>query len=305
MGRVRIDRMFKWLLVALLLLPAACAQMPEPPPEAPPEAKPIPPKVRKGTSKPYVVFGKTYFPMTEEEAVGYVDEGIASWYGKEFHNRPTATGERFDMHAISAAHTTLPLPIMARVTNLDNGQTMQIRVNDRGPFVNNRLIDLSYGAAVKLGYARQGTARVRVEALPLSGDTLPAKAPVMEAYHSQKPKTPVEAMRPLPSGQAPWREEGPTAKAVPGKPVAAAAPDDDVYEPGHYIQVGSFGQYKNAQQMAKRLATVGKAKVTKSSIGARVMYRVRFGPFDSQEKADRIVRALRRLNVDQTQIIED
>ncbi|MBF0294933.1 MAG: septal ring lytic transglycosylase RlpA family protein [Magnetococcales bacterium] len=300
--------MYKWLLLVLLLLPAACAQKPEPPPEAPPEAKPVPPKVRKGTSKPYVVFGKTYYPMTEEESVGYVDEGIASWYGKEFHNRPTATGERFDMHAISAAHTTLPLPIMARVTNLENGQSMNIRVNDRGPFVNNRLIDLSYGAAVKLGYARQGTARVRVEALPMSGDTLPTKMPVMEAYHSQKPKTPVEAMRPLPPSHTPWREEVATAKAAtpgPGKGAAAVAPDDDAYEPGHYIQVGSFGQYKNAQVMAKRLASVGKAKVTKSSIGARVMYRVRFGPLDSQEKADRIVRALRRLNVDQTQIIED
>ncbi|MBF0126752.1 MAG: septal ring lytic transglycosylase RlpA family protein, partial [Magnetococcales bacterium] len=141
MQKRRIDALSRWFLLGLLLLPAACAQVPEPPPEAPPAVvKPTPPAVRSKTGRPYVVFGKTYYPMTEDEATGYVDEGIASWYGKEFHNRPTAIGERYDMYAISAAHTTLPLPIMARVTNLENGQSMQIRVNDRGPFVNNRLI---------------------------------------------------------------------------------------------------------------------------------------------------------------------
>tara|TARA_X000000950_G_scaffold288950_1_gene408602 strand:- start:2242 stop:2796 length:555 start_codon:yes stop_codon:yes gene_type:complete len=98
-------------------------------------------------------------------AQGYVEEGGASWYGTKFHGRQTSSGERFDMFALTAAHKSLPIPVFARVTNLANGRSTIVRVNDRGPFHGDRIIDLSYAAAVKLGFARQGTTRVRVEAL--------------------------------------------------------------------------------------------------------------------------------------------
>ncbi|UJX26727.1 septal ring lytic transglycosylase RlpA family protein [Pseudoalteromonas sp. CF6-2] len=116
--------------------------------------------------RPYEVLGKRYTPMLDE--TGYSEEGIASWYGRKFHNYHTSNGEIYDMFAMSAAHKTLPLPSFARVTNLDNGKSVIVRVNDRGPFHDDRLIDLSYAAAYKLGYYTKGTARVKVEAITLA-----------------------------------------------------------------------------------------------------------------------------------------
>lgn len=115
------------------------------------------------TLRPYTVMGKTYTPMKGD--LPYKKRGIASWYGRQFHNKKTATGEVYDMHEFTAAHPTLPLPSYARVTNLDNGKQIIVRVNDRGPFLHHRLIDLSYEAAKTLGYEKKGTAHVEVERL--------------------------------------------------------------------------------------------------------------------------------------------
>jgi rare lipoprotein A len=109
------------------------------------------------------VFGKTYQVM--DSGAGYLETGLASWYGTKFHGRSTSSGEPYDMYQLTAAHRSLPIPAYVRVTNLDNGRSSVVRVNDRGPFHSDRIIDLSYAAAVKLGYADQGTARVRVESL--------------------------------------------------------------------------------------------------------------------------------------------
>jgi rare lipoprotein A len=147
---------WRWIsLVALAFLFASCSQIGKHPSEQP--------RVKVKIGKPYEVFGVTYYPLSSSE--GYVEEGIASWYGKKFHNRPTANGEVYDMYAITAAHKTLPLPTWVRVTNLDNLRSMVLRINDRGPFVGDRIIDLSYAAAEVLGFEEQGTANVRVEAL--------------------------------------------------------------------------------------------------------------------------------------------
>ncbi|TCS41676.1 septal ring lytic transglycosylase RlpA family protein [Reinekea marinisedimentorum] len=121
------------------------------------------PLSRHGNKSPYKVNGKTYQVLASAE--DYREDGIASWYGAKFHGHTTSNGEVFDMNKISAAHKTLPLPSWVRVTNLDNGKSIDVRVNDRGPFHGGRIIDLSYAAAVKLGYQDKGTARVRVEAL--------------------------------------------------------------------------------------------------------------------------------------------
>ena len=118
---------------------------------------------RPATARPYTVLGRTYHPVAS--AHGYVETGTASWYGRDFHGRPTACGERYDMYGISAAHKLLPMHTRVRVTNLDNGRQLVVRINDRGPFVKSRILDLSYGAAKELKMARAGTARVRVEAL--------------------------------------------------------------------------------------------------------------------------------------------
>ncbi len=118
---------------------------------------------KRGNPRSYTVAGKTYHVLGS--ARGYAATGNASWYGRKFHGRLTSSGEPFDMYRLTAAHRTLPIPTYARVTNLDNGRSTVVRINDRGPFHHNRIIDLSYAAAVKLGFAAQGTARVRVEVI--------------------------------------------------------------------------------------------------------------------------------------------
>ena len=129
-------------------------------PDAVPRAEP---RSRYGNPAQYEVFGRTYRVM--DSAAGYSERGIASWYGTKFHGRRTSSGEPYDMYAMTAAHKSLPLPTYVRVTNLDNGRSAVVKVNDRGPFVKNRLIDLSYAAAIKLGVADHGTARVEVTAI--------------------------------------------------------------------------------------------------------------------------------------------
>lgn len=140
-----------------------------PPPGLDELSEPVPrdePRSRYGNPSSYEVFGKTYHVM--DSADGYVEEGVASWYGEKFHGRRTSSGEEYDMYALTAAHTRLPLPTYVRVTNLENDRSVVLRVNDRGPFAHNRIIDLSYAAAHRLDVVDSGTARVRVEAL--SGD---------------------------------------------------------------------------------------------------------------------------------------
>lgn len=168
----------RWLPALLLcLVLAGCAappvRVPEPVDGAPEHAPadlaslpdPVPrkePRSARGNPPSYTVLGRTYRVMGSAD--GYLATGIASWYGRKFHGRPTSSGEAFDMFQLTAAHRNLPLPTYVKVTNLHNGRTAIVRVNDRGPFHGDRLIDVSYAAAVKLGFDKQGTARVRVEA---------------------------------------------------------------------------------------------------------------------------------------------
>ena len=137
-------------------VPADLANLPDPVPRHEPPS-------RYGNPANYTVAGRTYFVM--KTAAGYAETGLASWYGTKFHGQRTSSGEPYDMLALTAAHKTLPIPTYAQVVNLDNGRKTIVRINDRGPFHDDRIIDLSYAAAVKLGYHGAGTARVRVEAI--------------------------------------------------------------------------------------------------------------------------------------------
>ena len=138
-----------------------------------------------GNTTPYSVLGETYTVLSD--ATGYVSEGYASWYGTKFHGRPTANGERYDMYALTAAHRRLPIPSYVRVTNLDNGRSTIVRINDRGPFHEDRVIDLSYAAAVKLNFEKVGTARVRVEVVqaPAQTRSTPPTSPIVARYFVQ------------------------------------------------------------------------------------------------------------------------
>lgn len=129
-----------------------------------PDAEPVQEeKAASGNMEEYEVLGRTYRTLDTSE--GFSEEGNASWYGEEFHGRATSSGEPYDMYAMSAAHRTLPLPTYLEVTNLDNGRTVVVRVNDRGPFHRDRILDVSYAAAVRLGLVDTGTARVRIRAV--------------------------------------------------------------------------------------------------------------------------------------------
>ena len=163
------------VLFGLGVVLSGCAT-PAPPRQTAPVKRPVyaPEKPRShppasGTRKPYKVMGRWYHPVSH--ASGFTQKGKASWYGKKFHGRKTANGEHYDMYAVSGAHKTLPLGTYVRVENLDNGRKLDVRLNDRGPFVQGRIIDLSYGAAKKLGVVGPGTANVRITAL---GNRVPA-----------------------------------------------------------------------------------------------------------------------------------
>ncbi len=135
-------------------------------------------------SRPYTVHGKTYYP--HQQVQSYQETGIASWYGKKFHGRPTASGEIYNMYQESAAHKLLPLHTKVRVTNLENGKKVVVRINDRGPFVKNRIIDLSYAAARKLGMIQKGTARVRIQTLGYWDKNTPGKFYIQMNSFTQK-----------------------------------------------------------------------------------------------------------------------
>ncbi len=155
---------------------------PDVPPDVSGIAEPVPraePLSRYGNRSPYVVLGKTYHVLPSAE--GYVERGIASWYGTKFHGRPTSSFEPYDMYKLTAAHKSLPLPSFARVTNLENGRSLVVRVNDRGPFHDDRLIDLSYAAAVRLGVHVKGTAQVEVRAIVPDGAVVAPAAPGADA----------------------------------------------------------------------------------------------------------------------------
>lgn len=216
---------------------------------------------------PYIALGKTYYPLSE--ASGYRERGIASWYGKKFHGRRTSSGERYDMYTMTAAHKTLPLPTYVRVKNLRNGRAAIVRVNDRGPFLHNRLIDLSYAAAVKLDIVKAGTGLVEVEALdPLGQSTVSNR-------NSIATTSAVEF------------------SAVDGK------------RPRLYLQMGAFTNRENAVGLRSRLQDADFGPVLiQSEVRDNVrFYRVRVGPIASVEESDRLVRRAIKYGVSDAHIV--
>jgi rare lipoprotein A len=286
------------------------APQPPPAPTPPPVATPptIPdavPKVeplsRYGNPPYYEVFGKRYYVLSS--SVAYLERGVASWYGPGFHQVRTSSGETYDMYAMTAAHKTLPLPAYVRVTNLENGRSVVVRVNDRGPFVGNRIIDLSYTAAARLDMLRNGTAMVEVRGID-------PQAPVTELT------TPMTASATPQSGQpiiAPTTAAATTTVTTPGiaatgtasAGVAATAPGATAGTAAQpvgaplFVQAGAFADPANAERLAAKLrgGEYGKIFVRDDVIAGRRMYRVRIGPVPDVPEFDRIVAALERAGV--------
>ena len=230
---------------------------------------------------PYVIRGVRYVPRRD---TSYDKIGIASWYGKRFHGRRTANGEIYDMNALTAAHPTLPMPTRVRVTNLENGRQLVLRVNDRGPFVNGRIIDVSRRAARLLGFERKGIARVRVEYV--------SRAP-FETFVAQKPVTPVKART---AAAAAPQGKVKVAALTPPRASAAAALVRPVMKPAVkaatgtattdiFIQAGAFRDPAKAARMRTTLSSLGPVNVQADTIGGKRYYFVRLGPMNSAKDA--------------------
>ncbi len=219
------------------------------------------------TGKSYKVRGHRYYPLATAD--GYNETGTASWYGTKFHGKKTANGERYDMYAMSAAHKTLPLPTMVRVTNLNNGRSVVVRVNDRGPFAKGRLIDLSYAAAKTLAYDHAGTAPVRVEVL---GNT-------RAAYNHKKASNPVQNT-PIQRVSLPRSETTPSALTGNNRGMM-------------YIQLGAFASRNNAKQLQTSLQDeYPSVQVYTKNGGYSELYRVRVGPFHDVKNIENKVLSL-------------
>jgi rare lipoprotein A len=288
----------------------------------------IEPRARYGNPPFYDVFGKRYYVLSS--SVGYWERGVASWYGPGFHKVRTSTGEPYDMYGMTAAHKTLPLPAYVRVTNLQNGRSIVVRVNDRGPFVGNRIIDLSYTAAAKLDMLRNGTALVEVRAIdpstPLPVITASTGAPASVATPAA---TTAVAAAPPTTGAVPTAPPATTAVtaaapatgAVPSTAPAAVAlaavaptttaptttPSTAAGSPTLFVQAGAFSDPANAERLAEKLrgGSYGKVFVRDDQIAGRRMYRVRIGPVPDVAEFDRVVAALERAGINDAHLALD
>jgi len=286
-----LERAIRALMLCLPLALAACATTSPPAVVAPPRVADAdggntevgPYKV----GSPYQIEGIWYYPS---EDYSYSEEGIASWYGQDFHGKRTANGERYDMNALTAAHPTLPLPSMVKVTNLDNGRVLAVRVNDRGPFHSKRIIDLSRRAAQMLGLYETGTARVRVEidateSMNLKNLSLRKHPPEMPQI-AAAPRSSVSALSLAPLagpidfyGVAPSAVK-PVAAAPIAKPKAPAAKVPVAKGPVReiYIQAGAFSEEANARKLEQQLGELGHVHIVPATVNNKKVYRVRLGP---------------------------
>jgi len=258
------------------------SNVPSPPPDvlAIPDAVPrVEPRGTRGNPPFYEVFGKRYYVMASSN--GWVERGTASWYGPGFHAASTSLGEPYDMYAMTAAHKTLPIPCYAEVTNLKNGRRVVVRINDRGPFVGDRIIDLSYTAAAKLDMLTAGTASVEVRVLtpgraaPASGSAVPPTPPAAPPPRTAPPVTVVNA----------------PAATVPG-----VAP--------MFIQAGVFADHENARRRVEMLLAEGIELASLEEISSpRALHRVRVGPFASVEEFDLNLKRLRDLGINDARLL--
>jgi|DewCreStandDraft_4_1066084.scaffolds.fasta_scaffold00150_11 rare lipoprotein A len=314
-------RLARAATLCLLMLAAACSTRPPTTPEGGGGST-------LGVYKlggPYRINGRLYVP---EYDPSYDRVGIASWYGDEFHGKPTANGELFDKDRISAAHPTLPLPSRVRVTNLENGRSIELRVNDRGPFVGDRLIDLSQAAAKELGFAEQGLARVRVQFLALDEARGTPPEPTVRLGRAEPARTDpgrTEPARPEPvrsepgpgtlARAQPTAPPAPRATAAPERATAWSTPRRELSASGavrlasfdpepaaapcslgpHWVQVGAFTEEARWRAAVRTLAALESPRTEPVLINGRPALRVRLGPAEDRLEAQALAERARRL----------
>jgi rare lipoprotein A len=254
----------------ILAVPYDLDALPEPVPKFEP--------LHRFANRPYAVFGQTYTPLSP--TMPFSQEGIASWYGRKFNGKNTASGEPYDMFKLTAAHPTLPVPSYARVTNLDNGKSVIVRINDRGPFHKNRVMDMSYAAAYRLGYQNKGSARVHIDALIPGVEEAPAMAAL---------PLPTETPPTL-AGPDPVAVLAATAEAelTPSAQPTSIPPAQPVPAGAVWLQLGAFGSQAAAESFKAHVADdVGTVGAGLSISTTAKLWRVRVGPFANRDEAVR------------------
>jgi len=275
--------------------------------------------------KPYQINGVWYYPA---EDFNYDETGVASWYGPGFHAKNTANGEIYDQNELTAAHKTLPMPSLVRVTNLDNGRSVVVRVNDRGPYANGRVIDMSRRGAQLLGFEGSGTAKVRVKILAEETRAIAAAArqgtpaPILAETDGPVPK-PVPRARIEVAGPAGPTTGKPTVGnvgvTVPPPATVAGSMVAGRFVPAPlvsqmpvrgqenlYVQVGAFGSAENVARARARLAAMGQpANVSSTRSGKLTLQRVRVGPLDSVDRADVVLNQIIQAGLTEAKIVVD
>ena len=292
-------------LCSLMLLLAACgsdrATRPAATTQAPSQVERTVGNYKIG--KPYQISGVWYYPKVDYD---YDQTGIASWYGPGFHGKQTANGEVFDQNALTAAHPTLPMPSVVQVTNLENGRSIDLRINDRGPFKNERIIDVSRRAAQLLGFERKGTAKVRVVIREDESRQHAVVAQNKQVAETAPPAVPVESVSAAPldastaSVSVSTTSAGSGSGAANGEPRRMASidwPDGTVQReavrPSNiYIQAGSFLRRDHATRLSLRLSKLARSRVQPTRVGTQSYFRVRLGPLGSVAEADRLMKSL-------------
>jgi rare lipoprotein A len=257
-----------------------------------PDAVPrVEPHSRGGNPVSYVVFGKRYHTL--KTSSGFVERGIASWYGKKFHGRKTSNGETYDMYTMTAAHKRLPLPTYVEVVNLENGRSVVVRVNDRGPFHENRVIDLSYAAASRIGMLGKGTALVEVRAID---PRAPQRPPLVVA--SRSPTVETAAASPAPASPTPPARR-PAAPPAATQQAASA--------PRIFLQAGAFSSSSNAERLRDRLERrlARRVRVEQGLATGSQVHRVQVGPLASVEIADQVALEMHGLGIGEPLVVID
>ncbi|MFC3120659.1 septal ring lytic transglycosylase RlpA family protein [Agaribacter flavus] len=236
------------------------------------------------TSRPYEINGKFYTPM--QTGKGFEESGYASWYGQKFHGHKTANGEIFDMFALTAAHKTLPLPSFVRVTHQETNQSIVVRVNDRGPFHDRRIIDLSYAAAKKLGFRDKGVAPVKIEVIHVDANGIVSTGKAIG--------NPVHA-----SNEAIAKT---TSRPSPIKPVSADSPTDKPLASGTFVQVLAMSDGKKAKDLARGIGDLLQKPTHTPKTGD--LYKLRIGPLENEQSAKKVIQDLKNIGFDKAFTIE-
>ncbi len=276
---------------------------------------------------PYTIDGVTYVP---QEEFNHVETGVASWYGPGFHGKYTANGEVYDQSERTAAHRTLQMPAIVRVTNLDNGSSTVVRINDRGPYARSRILDVSRATAEELGMVRTGTAHIRIDQLPAEsmavkevalngggpseqmaavarvssgrGGAAPQATAVAQAPPPAPPPPPAEqtVWATPPSSPPPERVHSFTSPASPTIASLAAHPAG-----GFYVQAGAFSNMTNAERQRDLVASYGTTEISQASTGGREVFRVRLGPYTTSDAAGIVADRLKRSGYGDARVVAD